>query len=109
MALTAEQMAAAALVGGGETALHSHTGGGGGADVKSGIAVASSVETDIAVTFVTAFTVAPRVVLAPEALPPEVVVALKAGSISTTGFTFQVKNGSTPFDLHWIATDAGNA
>ena len=81
---------------------------GGGADVKSGKVSVTNVETDVTVTFTTAFAATPRVVLTPEILPPEVQIALKAGSVTTTQFIFQVKNGSPPFDVHWMATDSGN-
>ncbi len=57
MGIASEQPGAAPLTGGGETALHSHPGGGGGPTVKSGQATGGSV------TFGTAFADVPNVVL----------------------------------------------
>ena len=103
MALTSEQVGHSALVGGGQTALHSHAGGG-GVNVKSGKVAASG--TGNSVTFNTAFGNTPQVVLTPEDTSINLRDCLwVVRSVSTTGFTFDVDADAV---YAWIATDAGN-
>jgi len=91
------------LVGGGETAKHSHAGGG-SLNVKSGT-VATSGESG-SVTFNTAFSSTPRVVLTPQdASVQERDCLFVIRSVSTTGFSFEVDADTT---YAWIATDAGD-
>lgn len=76
----------------------------GGGNVKSGTYAASSGSNDV--TFGTAFSSMPRVILTPQ----DVGLALrdclfKVTAVSTTGFSFEVDNSAT---YAWIATDVGN-
>jgi len=104
MALTSEQVGHSALVGGGQTALHSHAGGGGGADVKSGTIAASGGTNNV--SFATPFSSTPRVVLTPQDASLSLRDALwVVRSVSTTGFSFEADAAAT---YAWIATDAGN-
>ena len=103
MATQSENVAHADLVNGSQTALHSHAGGG-GVNVKSGKIAASG--TGNSVTFNTAFSSTPQVVLTPEDASLNLRDALWiVRSVSTTGFTFDVDNDAT---YAWIATTAGN-
>lgn len=107
-----EQIAHSDLVGGGLTALHSHTGGGGGADVKSGKVTGLSDGSSTGVTFTTAFSSTPNVVATLNGNIDGDDVA-KVYSISTAGFTVAIQkihggSGHT-WDVEWIATDAGNS
>lgn len=111
MAIQGEPVAHNDLVSGAETTLHSHAGGGGGANVKSGFESAITENTTRAVTFVTAFTAAPDVVVGFADASAEISVCA-AHTVSTTGFTILVTKsgggGSASRDVTWIATDAGN-
>jgi len=105
MSVAEEKIAHAELVGGGETTLHSHAGGGGGANVKSGTKVCTIGANSV--TFTTAFSSTPRVVL----IGQDAALALRDAlwvvrSVTTTGFDFEVDAGCT---IAWIATDAGNS
>lgn len=98
------------LTGGGQTALHSHAGGGGGPDVKSGI-VAVQEGGSANVTFGTPFTATPVVVCTVNDAGGED-NGLTITARSTTGFTVHMIKlgggaGST-YNVGWIATDAGN-
>ncbi len=63
MALQSEPVAHNDLVAGSDTTLHSHAGGGGGADVKAGNETAIAENTTRAVSFTTAFSGTPNVVV----------------------------------------------
>lgn len=103
MAATEEEVAHAELVGEGQTALHSHAGGG-GADVKSGTLVAALGNNSV--TFNTAFASTPQVVLTPHSSELALRDCLfKITSTSTTGFNFEVDAAA---GYSWIATDAGD-
>lgn len=113
MAIQEEQVAHAALVGGGETPLHSHAGGGGGgANVKSGFELAVTENSTRFVPFATAFASTPDVVVNFADNSAEISV-VAAHTVSTTGFTIAITKvgggGSSNRDVYWIATDAGNA
>ena len=104
MALQSEQVGHAALVGGGQTALHSHAGGGGGgADVKSGTVSATTGSNNV--TFNTAFASTPQVVLTVYDNIQLRDCLWQVTAVSTTGFTFEVDANAK---YMWIATDAGN-
>ena len=109
MTTQSEKVAHADLVDGTQTALHSHSGGGGGADVKSGT-VAGIEGTWVTVTFNTAFAGTPHVVACFETgTLNNLVEPLQMRNITTTNFdvTYDHKNG-IGYTIHWIATDAGN-
>ena len=104
MTIQGEQVAHAELVGGGQTAKHSHAGGGGGPNVKSGIVATSGGSGSV--TFNTAFSSTPRVTLTPQDGSMNLRDCLfVVRSVSTTEFSFDVDNDAT---YAWIATDAGN-
>ena len=111
MALQSEAVAHAELVAGGQTSLHSHAGGGGGPDVKSGLESAITEGTTRAVVFATAFASVPVVVVSFSDNSAEQSTC-SAHSPTTTGFTIRVdKVGggqSKSRDVAWQATDAGN-
>lgn len=101
MTLTSEQVAHPELVEGGPTALHSHAGGGGGADVKSGDLVVPG-KTWTAVTFNTEFAAAPAVT---GAVSKNASWSLR--NVTVAGFEVYLNTiGDNTF--WWIATTAGN-
>ena len=89
--------------------------GGGGADVKAGTSTVTRGGTK-AITFTTAFSSTPRVVVCfggnNDYTSGEKGAGLSVYSISTTGFTvrYDEPNGSgpDPATFEWIATDAGD-
>ena len=111
MALQNEDVAHSELVSGGQTALHSHGGGGGGPDLKSGLESAITEGTTRAVVFATAFASAPDVVVGFADTSTEISVC-RAFSPTTAGFTIGVeKSGggaAKARDVSWLATEAGN-
>jgi hypothetical protein len=111
MALQTEPVAHNNLVSGGQTTLHSHAGGGGGADVKAGNETGITENTTRAVTFTTSFSATPNVVVGFSDNSAEISV-VSAHTVSTTGFTILVTKsgggGSANRDVAWVATDAGN-
>ncbi len=111
MATQSEAVAHAELVAGGPTTKHSHPGGGGGADVKSGRESAITEGSTRAVAFVTPFAATPHIVVGFGDTSGED-SDVSAISETVNGFTIQVtKQGGGPArnrDVHWIATDAGN-
>jgi len=111
MTIQGEPVAHNDLVNGGETTLHSHAGGGGGANIKNGFESSITEDTTRAVTFNTAFSSAPDVVVGFADSSTEISV-VAAITISTTGFTIKVVKsgggGVKDRDVAWIATDAGN-
>lgn len=111
MAVQSESVAHNELVAGGETALHSHAGGGGGSNVKSGFESAITENSTRSVTFPTAFSGTPDVVVG-FADDTSQISIVHAHTVTTTGFTIQVVKsgggGSVTRDVFWIATDAGN-
>jgi len=103
MTVQSEQVAHPDLVGGGQTNLHSHAGGG-GADVKSGTTTTSGGSGSV--TFNSPFTSTPQVVVTPQ----DGVLNLRdclfvIRSVDVNGFSFEVDADAT---YDWIATDAGN-
>ena len=110
MAIQGEPVSSNELVAGGSTSLHSHPGG--GADVKSGKETAITEDSSRGVTFTTAFTFTPDVVVGFADNSTQISV-VHAHTVSTTGFTIQVVKsgggGSVNRDVYWIATDAGNS
>ena len=111
MTIQGEPVAHNDLVAGSQTSLHSHSGGGGGADVKGGFESAIAENSTRVVSFTTAFSSAPNVVVSCADASTEISVAA-AHTVSTTGFTIAVTKvgggGSNNRDVAWIATDAGN-
>ncbi len=109
MALQGEPVAHTELVGGGQTAKHSHAGGGGGPDIKHGFESAITENTTRDVTFSSAFTSTPTVVAGFADNSTEISVC-SANTVSTTGFTIQItKSGGGAVrdrNVAWIATDA---
>ena len=109
MTVQAEQVAHRELVSGTDTTQHSHAGGG-GADVKSGRETAITEEGTRAVTFGTAFTATPRVVVSFDDGSTQLSIC-QVESVTTTGFTIRVLKigggGNTNRDVAWVATDAG--
>lgn len=103
MAEIEEEIGHASLVGGGETSLHSHPGGGNGVNVKSGIKTASTGGNSV--IFATPFASTPHVVLTVRGNINLRDCIYKVTSISTTGFSFEVDLGCSYI---WIATDAGD-
>ncbi len=111
MTIQGEPVAHNDLVSGAQTSLHSHAGGGGGADVKSGFEATIAEGGSRVVTFNTAFSSAPNVVVSCSDTSTQLTF-VQAHTISTTGFTINaVKSGgggNANRDVAWIATDAGN-
>ena len=111
MTVQGESVAHADLVNGTQTTLHSHVGGGGGADVKGGFESAIPENATRVVAFATPFSSTPDVVVNFADTSVEVSV-IAAHTVSTTGFTIAVTKsgggGSASRDVAWIATDAGN-
>jgi len=91
------------LTGGGETGLHTHPGGGGGANVKSGTLAAATGSNQV--TFNTPFSSTPRVVLTVQDSIALRDCLYEVTAVSTTGFTLNCDAAAT---YAWIATDAGN-
>lgn len=111
MALQAEQVAHAELVGGSQISLHSHAGGG-GADVKSGQETGISCGSSRDVIFTTAFSSTPNVVSVSDVTQSKD-HAIRIGAVSTAGFTIYVDKTHTGgacanVGVYWIATNAGN-
>ncbi len=111
MAIQGEPVAHNDLVAGGQTSLHSHAGGGGGANVKSGFESAVAEGGTRSVTFNTVFAATPDVVVSFADSSAEISV-LAAHTVSVSGFTITVTKsgggGSANRDVAWVATDAGN-
>lgn len=103
MAILSEQIAHANLVNGSQTALHSHAGGGNGVSVKSGTIAASGGSNNV--TFNTAFSSTPQVVLTVQDTVALRDCLYEVTSVSTTGFNFEADANAT---YAWIATTAGN-
>lgn len=104
MALQSEQIAHVDLVNSSETTLHSHAGGGNGANVKSGTYAASTGSNSV--TFNTAFSSTPQVILTVQDSIALRDCLYEVTTVSTTGFSFDVDAAAT---YAWIATDAGDA
>ena len=99
MAREPEEYGHPELVGGGETTLHSHPGG--GADVKSGTVSGSSGS----VTFGTSFSSVPQVVMTSLGNTSTRDCIFRVDTVDADGFdwTADVSQGGA-----WIATNAGN-
>jgi len=89
------------LVSGGVTTLHSHSGGGNGANIKSGSAVVPG-KTWTGVTFTTAFASIPAVT---GAISKNAAWSLR--NITVNGFEIYL-NTTGDNTFWWIATDVGN-
>jgi len=108
MALQGESVAHAELVGSGQTSKHSHSGGGGGADIKSGSAVGTA-SSWTSVTFNTPFASTPSVAFVYETPSVQDLKKFFVRNITTTGFEFYYTiRDNYELTAHWIATDAGN-
>ena len=111
MALQSEPVAHNGLVAGSDTTLHSHTGGGGGADIKAGNETTITEGGSRSVTFTTAFSATPNVVVGFSDNSTQISVC-SAHTVSTSGFTIMVVKsgggGNSNRDVSWIATDAGD-
>ena len=88
------------LLGGGDTSLHSHAGGG-GANVKSGTVSGASGS----VTFNTAFSSVPQVVITSLGNTATRDAIFRVDSVDVNGFSW---TADVSQDGGWIATDAGN-
>lgn len=110
MAGQSEQVAHAGLVSGGQTALHSHAGGGGGAEIKAGT-VTTDGSGNATVTFATAFPDANYAIgLAGEGSSDDVIMTW--GGKTASGFSVHAgddtgKNESG-VQVLWIATPFAN-
>lgn len=102
MAIQDEEVAHSDLVNGTQTSLHSHPGGG-SLNVKSGVKVASTGSNSV--TFNTAFSSTPQVVLTVQDSIQLRDCLYKVTAVSTTGFSFDVDVSAT---YAWIATNAGD-
>ena len=112
MAKVAEQVGHAEMVGGAQTSLHSHSGGG-GADVKSGHESGISCGATRGVTFIAPFSLTPNVVAVEDDVAGKE-HSIKVGTVSVSGFTITVTKDHTggacsTVGVYWIATDAGNS
>lgn len=94
------------LTGGGETSLHSHAGGGGGADVKGGIVTGVSESSQKQVNFGTAFGSTPTVTATVKDTGGNKSSTPCVEDITTGGFKISTKGDD--IDILWVATDAGN-
>lgn len=87
------------------------TSGGASIDVKSGEELAIAENSEVTVTFGTAFSITPKVVCEFSDNSAEL-STLSVHTVSTTGFTIKVNKigggGNTNRDVAWIATDEGN-
>jgi len=87
-------------------------GGGGGANVKSGIESGISENSTRAVAFGTTFAATPRVTVSLADSSTEISIA-QAHDVTVAGFTIRVVKsgggGSATRDVSWVATDAGNS
>ena len=87
-------------------------GGGGGANVKTGIETGISENSERAVSFNTSFSSVPEVVCEFADTSDES-STLSAHTITITGFTIKIVKigggGSVNRDVDWIASDSGNA
>ena len=110
MTIQGEPVAHNDLVNSSTTSLHSHAGGG-GADVKSGVELAITEGGSSFVTFNSAFSSTPNVVVSCADNSTQLTFAY-AHTVTTTGFTILViksgGGGNVNRDVAWIATDAGN-
>lgn len=102
MVKQSEAVAHSELVDGSQTPLHTHPGGGGGADIKSGQSTGPKATT-VQVDFNTAFAGVPRVTLTPWS--PHVVELV---AVTTTYFTWTNDSKNVDVTIDWIATDAVN-
>ena len=101
MTTQSEQVGHSELVGSGETTKHSHSGGGGGANVKSGSLVPAAKEW-VSVSFTTSFSSVPAVT---GAISKNAAWSLR--NVTVNGFEIYINTtGNNTF--WWIATDAGN-
>lgn len=111
MAIASEPVAHNELVAGTDTTKHSHAGGGGGPDVKAGNETGIVEGATRAVSFTTAFSATPNVVVGFSDNSTQISVC-SAHTVSTTGFTIMVVKsgggGNASRDVSWIATDAGD-
>ena len=109
MAIQVEPVAHNDLVSGVQTTLHSHAGGGGGVDVKSGVATNILSNVTGTVSFATNFAAAPSVVVSWGSTAFKEVKKYFISNVTVSSFdiTYQEKTAAR-LDVHWIATDAGN-
>lgn len=105
MVVEKKKVAHEELVGSGQTALHSHAGGG-GANIKSGIVYLAAAG-ESAVTFNTPFASVPRVVAIQQFATTDTSTTLSIHSVTVNGFTLKGA-GNVAGDVAWVATDAGN-
>lgn len=100
MARELEEYAHPTLVDGSQITLHSHAGGG-SLDVKSGTVSGASGS----VTFNTAFSSTPQVVMTSLGNTVTRDAILRVDSVSTTGFSWTADISQ---DAAWVATNAGD-
>lgn len=100
MTKTGEKIGHTQLVGGGETTLHSHTGGG-SINIKSGQSTGAKAAT-VQVDFSSAFASIPRVVMTPHSVHTVSLV-----EVTTAYFKWTNNSKNVDVTIDWIATDAG--
>ena len=110
MVLQGEPVAHNALVSGGQTALHSHAGGGGGPDIKAGT-LALATDTWAAVAFTTAFATTPKV----NATADQDSIGrwdhqpiIRNRTVNGFDVRYDDRGQAGTVIINWIATDAGN-
>ena len=110
MPIQGEPVAHNELIAGGQTALHSHAGGGGGPDIKAGT-LSGTTDTWLSVVFGTAFATVPKVIVSAE---KDAIARWDHNpitrNVTVDGFDMRYDDRGTAGSvvLHWIATDAGN-
>lgn len=108
MAKQAEQIGHAEVVGGGQTSLHTHPGGGNGPTVKSG--TVTTVSGVAFVTFITAFPDTSYAISLTAQQGADSNIANWSNK-AVGGFDLRVQNDkgvNMDVAVDWIATDAGN-
>lgn len=111
MAIQGEPVAHNDLVASGQTALHSHAGGGGGPSIKAGT-LSFNTDTWVSVSFGTAFSAIPKVAVTADSdtvgrwdHPPII------RNVTVSGFDvrYDDRGQAGAVVINWIATDAGNS
>lgn len=88
------------------TAWQTPSGGGGGANIKSGV-VSISANGTANITFTTPFASVPHVVVTSQFASSDTSTTLSAYNVTVNGFTLKGA-GNAAGNVAWIATDAGN-
>ncbi len=110
MSIQSESVAHNELVGGGQTAKHSHAGGGGGPDIKAGT-LSFNTDTWTSVSFVTAFAAAPKVVVTAESDVTarwDYTPIIRNVTINGFDVRYDDRGQAGAVTVHWVAMDVGN-